>query len=141
MRRFVLGIAAAAALQVGMAAAGEEIVFEPLPPLDLDSVSPEFADEMFGRWAIGSVEGDRHCEIELLREPGTGGMQIDVDADCEAAFPVMADIAAWRLLEGWAVDLVDGERKTRIRFLTPDERYVAWPEIDGIATLERVPLD
>lgn len=136
MRRMVLGLAAVAALQVGAAIAEEDAVFEPLPSLDLDSVDAEFADEMFGRWTIGSAEGDRRCEVELLREPAIGGMQIDIDPGCEAVFPVMADIAAWRLLEGWAIDLTDGERKTRIRFSTPDERYVAYPEIDGIATIE-----
>ena len=140
MRLAVLGFAAVAALQAG-AAAAQEPVFEPLPPLGLDSVDPELADEMFGRWIIGSANGDRQCEVELLREPAIGGMQIDIGPGCEAAFPVMADIAAWRLLEGWAIDLADGERKTRIRFSTPDERYVASPEIDGIVTLERVPLD
>lgn len=140
MRRMVLGLAALAALQGGMAAA-EDVVFEPLPPLDLDGVAPEFAEEMFGRWTIASADGDRSCNVELLREPGIGGMQIDVDPDCAAAFAVMGDIAAWRLLEGWVVDLVDGERKTRIRFSTPDERYVAIPEVDGIATLEPAALD
>jgi len=136
----VLGLAAVAALFAG-AAAAEEAAFEPLPPLDLDSLDPDLADGMFGRWMIASEDGDRICEVELLREPGIGGMQIDVDPGCAAVFPVMADIAAWRLLEGWAIDLVDGERRARIRFSTPDERYVAFPQVDGIATIEPVPLD
>lgn len=140
MRRVVLGLAAAAALQIGAVAAGEP-VFEPLPALDLDGVDPEFADGMFGRWMISSADGDRNCEVELLREPAIGGMQIDIDPGCEAVFPVMGDIAAWQLLEGWAIEIIDGERRTRIRFSTPDERYVADPEIDGIATIEPVPLD
>lgn len=140
MRRMMFGLAAVAALQVGVSAA-EEPVFEPLPPLDLDSIDPGLADDMFGHWTIGSADGDRVCGVELLREPGIDGMQIDVDPGCAAVFPVMDEIAAWRLLEGWVIDLVDGERKTRIRFSTPDERYVAFPEIDGIATIEPAPLD
>ena len=47
----------------------------------------------------------------------------------------MADIAAWRLMESWGIDLVDAERKTRIRFTTPDNDYVAQPETDGIFTI------
>lgn len=140
MRRLVLGLAAFAALQVA-AAAAEEAVFEPLPPLDLAGVDPGLAEDMFGHWIVSSADGERICDVELLREPAIGGMQIDVDPGCEALFPVMGDIAAWRLLEGWVIDLADAERKTRIRFSTPDERYVAFPEVDGIATIEPAPLD
>ena len=53
----------------------------------------------------------------------------------------MADITAWRLLQGWTIDLADAERKTRIRFTTPDDSYVAYPEVDGIFTIEPEPLD
>ena len=63
------------------------------------------------------------------------GSVIDVDPDCAKIFPVMADIAAWRLMENWAIDLADAERKTRIRFTTPDDAYVADPETDGIFTI------
>ena len=53
----------------------------------------------------------------------------------------MGAIAAWRLLEGWTIDLTDAGRKTRIRFSTPDERCVAYPQVDGIATVEPELLD
>ena len=50
------------------------------------------------------------------------------------------------LVEPDAIDrsdrrLADAERKTRIRFSTPDERYVAYPQVDGIATIEPEPMD
>ncbi len=140
MRSGVFGLAAIVALQLG-AARAEEPVFELLQPLDLEAVDPEFAADMFGRWTIGDESGGKTCTVELLRETTIGGMRIDVDPACEAVFPVMADITAWRLLEGWAIDLADAERKTRIRFSVPDERYVAYPDVDGIATIEPVPLD
>lgn len=140
MRFTMLGCVAAAALQFGVAYA-EEPVFEPLPLLDLAEVSPDFADDMFGRWTISDDLAAKTCAVELLREPVIGGMRIDVGPGCAEAFPVMADITAWRLLEGWVIDLADAERKTRVRFSTPDERYVAVPEVDGIATIEPVPLD
>lgn len=140
MRFVMLGYAAIAALHMGTAFA-EEANFEPLPPLDLSEVSPEFADDMFGRWMISDETGKRTCEVRLDREDTIGGMQIDVGPTCEKTFPVMGEIAAWRLSEGWVIDLVDVERKTRVRFSTPDERYVAIPEVDGIETIEPVPLD
>ena len=67
----------------------------------------------------------------LTDEPTIGGSVIAIDPGCEKAFPVMADIAAWRLMESRAIYLVDAERKTRIRFTTPDNVYVAEPETDG----------
>jgi hypothetical protein len=140
MRRLVLGLAAFAVLRLGPAFA-EEPVFEPLPLLDLADVDPGFADDMFGQWTVSDESGAKTCAVNLMREPIIGGMQIEVDPGCATAFPVMGDITAWRLLEGWAIDLADAERKTRIRFSTPDDRYVAYPQVDGIATIEPVPLD
>lgn len=125
----------AVALQLG-AAQAEEPVFEPLQPIDLKSVDPDLAADMFGHWTISDESGRKTCGVELLKETGIGGMQIDVEPRCQSVFPVMGDIAAWRLLEGWTIDFVDAERKTRIRFSTPDDRYVALPEVDGIFTIE-----
>lgn len=134
MRRIVFGLVVLAAGWAGNGFA-EEVVFDPIPPLDLEGVSPEFVDEMFGQWTISSAEGDRTCQVELLEETSIGGMAIDVDPTCVTTFPVMDNVTAWRLLEGWAIDFVDAERKTIMRFTTPDDRYVAYPEIDGIATI------
>lgn len=138
MRFSVFGIVAMMAFQTLPSDAEE---FSSLPSLNLDEVSPEFLDDMFGRWVISDASGVKTCEVTLEREATIGGMQIDVDPECAAAFPVMADITAWRLLEGWTIDLADAERKTRVRFSTPDERYVAIPEVDGIDTIEPAPQD
>jgi hypothetical protein len=135
MRFTILGCVAGVALRLG-AAHAEEPVFEPLQPIDLESVDPDLVADMFGGWTISDESGRKACGVELLREAGIGGMQIDVDPACGTVFPVMGDIAAWRLLEGWAIDLVDAERRTRIRFSTPDDRYIAFPEVDGIFTIE-----
>lgn len=140
MPSVVTGLAVLAALLAGPASAGEP-AFEPLQPLDLETVSPDLAGGMFGRWTISNESGRKSCTVELLKEAGIGGRQIDVDPGCAAVFPVMGDIAAWRLLEGWTIDLVDGGRATRIRFSTPDERYVAFPEVDGIFTIEPASAD
>lgn len=49
----------------------------------------------------------------------------------------MGDIAAWRVNEGWSIDLVDALRKVKVRFETPDERYVAFGEARDIAGMDR----
>lgn len=140
MRRLALfGVAALCLLHGDAALAEEPPVFEELPLLDLETVNKELTDDMFGRWTISDSTAARTCSVELGREWTIGGMQIDIGPECEAAFPVMADITAWRLLEGWAIDLANAERKTVIRFETPDDRYVAYPEIDGIFTIAPAP--
>lgn len=107
-------------------------------PLDLDTVDPAIAADFLGDWTIQNADGSKSCKVTLHKEPVIGGMQIDVDPDCGKAFPVMNDVASWRLLEGWEIVLVDATRKTLIRFFTPDNSYVAEPATDGIFTIVKL---
>ncbi|HWM81175.1 MAG TPA: AprI/Inh family metalloprotease inhibitor [Pseudolabrys sp.] len=116
--------------------------FAPVKPLNIDKVDPSMLTDVFGAWEIRDRSGKRRCKLTLLKETGIGGYQIDVAPNCKAAFPVMDDIAAWRLNEGWSIDLVDGLRKTRIRFETPDSRYIALgskADIAGIDQFDKLP--
>jgi len=140
MRFTVLAVAAAVCLHMGPAFAGD-MALDDLKVLDLDEVDPELVADMFSPWTISNAEGDKDCMVVLKRGQTIGGMEIEVAPNCAALFPVMDDITAWRLMEGWAIDLVDAERKTRIRFETPDDIYVAYPETDGIFTIQPVPRD
>lgn len=140
MRSILLGIAVAACLQSGSALA-EEAAFDELKVIDVDTANPEFVADMFGPWTISNATGDKHCMVVLKRELTIGGMGLELAPDCATSFPVLDDITAWRLMEGWAIDLADAERKTRIRFETPDDIYVAFPDTDGIFTIQPVPRD
>ncbi|MBK1868633.1 AprI/Inh family metalloprotease inhibitor [Aestuariivirga sp. YIM B02566] len=107
-------------------------------PLDLDSVDPAMAADFLGDWSIQNADGSKTCKVTLHKDQVIGGMQIDVDPHCGKVFPVMDDVASWRLLEGWEIVLVDATRKSLIRFFTPDNAYVADPETDGIATIVKL---
>lgn len=109
--------------------------FAPLQPLNLKEVDPAMIGDIFGPWEILDEGGKKRCRIVLTKETTIGGYAIEVADNCKKSFPVMDEITGWRLLEGWAIDLIDATRKTRIRFTTPDERYVATPEVDGISRL------
>lgn len=126
----------AAALLIASPAAAQ---FEPLKPLDLKKVDPAFAGDIFGPWEIRDSSGRKRCRIALKKEQAIGGYAIEVAENCKKTFPVMDEIAGWRLYESWTIDLIDATRKTRVRFSTPDERYVAIPEVDGIAALAKPP--
>ncbi len=107
-------------------------------PLDLDSVDPAMAADFLGDWSIQNADASKTCKVTLTREPTIGGMVIEVDPACGQVFPVMNDVASWRLYEGWEIVLADATRKSLIRFFTPDNAYVAEPGTDGITTIVKL---
>lgn len=133
MRLIRAAMLVAASLVSGTARADD------LPSLDLDALDKTEVADFLGTWRIRNEAGDKSCDVELKREMTIGSMQIDVDPACAKVFPVMEEIAAWRLKEGWAIDLVDAVRQMRLRFYTPDVTYIAAQEIDGIFTIEQLP--
>ena len=134
MRRGFLLIALTACLS---SAAGA-YDFEPVKPLDVKSVDPSMMNDVYGAWEIRDKSGKRRCRINLLKDFGIGGYQIEIAPGCDKTFPIMGDITAWRLLEGWTIDLVDGLRKTRLRFSTPDNRYVAFGDAKDIGGIDEL---
>lgn len=107
-------------------------------PMNLDEVDPAMVADFLGDWTIQNADAGKTCKVTLSREETIGGMVIDVDPECGKVFPVMNDVASWRLLEGWEIVLADATRKSLIRFFTPDNAYVAEPETDGIKTIVKL---
>jgi hypothetical protein len=134
MRRGILLIALTISL-TGRAAAYD---FEPVKPIDVKDVDPAMLSDMYGPYEIRDKSGKKRCRVTLLKDFGIGGYQIEVAPGCDKAFPVMGDITAWQLREGWTVDLVDGLRKTRVRFETPDDRYVPFGDPKDIAGMDEL---
>lgn len=107
--------------------------FEPLQPLDLTEVDPAMTADLYGPWELADESGKKTCRVVLKKTQTIGGSEIEIPPDCARKFPIMGEITAWRLMESWTIDFADATRKTRIRFSTPDERYVAFPDDYGIA--------
>lgn len=112
--------------------------FEPVKPLDISAVDPALLSDVFGAYEIRDKSGQKRCRINLMKEFGIGGYQLDIAPGCDKAFPIMGDLGAWRLLEGWTIDLVDPLRKTRIRFETPDNRYAPFGDDKDIAGMHEL---
>lgn len=106
-------------------------------PMDTSAVDASMLKDFFGRWDIVDATGKKHCPVVLKAATTIGGREIEVSARCIKLFPVLGSITAWQLMDSWGINLLDAERKTRIRFYTPDERYIADPETDGIAGIEQ----
>ncbi|WP_211908928.1 AprI/Inh family metalloprotease inhibitor [Tardiphaga alba] len=126
-----MALAVATALTTGFSSA----FAQDLKLMDTKDVDPAMLKDMYGTWEIQGAGGRKRCRVVLKSESTIGGSQIDVGKDCAKTFPIMGDIAAWRLYENWTIGFADATRKLRIRFSTPDERYVAEPETDGIKTI------
>lgn len=133
MRPKTVMAGAAMALALAMSAGAQEVP----PAMDVEGVDPDMIAAFYGPWQIRDESGARVCDVVLKPEPMIGGSQIEIDPACETVFPVMGEIAAWRLLDGWGIALVDALRETRIVFTTPDETYLAEPGTDGIFTIEQ----
>ena len=107
-------------------------------PIDLETLSEEDLSDILGPWQIRDTDDKKHCKVVLRQGQTIGGSEIEVDPGCAKAFPVMEEITAWRLTEGWSIDLVDAERHTRVHFETPDNSYVDMSDVDDIFTIERM---
>lgn len=134
MHRIALALAAVlSGLPGGGASAQEGPAF-----MDPREVDPAMFKDFLGPWRVESADGAKSCRVVFGSEMTIGGMEITVDPGCAKVFPVMDDIAAWGLLEGWGIAFIDPLRRTRIRFTTPDDTYLAEPETDGIFTIQPV---
>lgn len=134
MRRALVIVALTATL-IGPARAFD---FAPGTPLDVPKLAPAMQASILGTWEIRDKSGKKRCRITLQKEFTIGGYQADVAPGCDKAFPVMADISGWRLLEGWTIDLVDPLRNIRVRFETPDNRYIALGEPKDITDIHEL---
>jgi hypothetical protein len=131
MHSTVLAASLLAALGTAVAHAQDAV------PMNKQDLDPAELKAFYGRWDIRDESGKKRCRVVLKEEDTIGGSEIEVSPKCIKLFPVMEEITAWRLMEGWEIDLVDALRKTRIRFSTPDDRYVAFPETDGIFSIDQ----
>lgn len=110
---------------------------ETLEPIDLATLDETGKSDILGNWIISDEAGAKTCRVTFSAEATIGGYVIEVDPACAAAFPVMDEVAAWRLYENWQIVLADATRKELIRFSTPDDTYLAEPATDGVFTLVR----
>jgi len=96
-----------------------------------------FLKALSGEWIVLGAKRNTTCRVILKNEATIGGSEIIVSPDCTRKFAVMGDITAWRVSERGELHFVDALRKMRVRFQTPDNSYVAIPEVDGIDRLEK----
>lgn len=88
-----------------------------------------------GKWQIQDAGGAKSCDLTLTTGEAIGGYVIEIAETCGETFPVMNEIAAWRMFENGDIVFADATRKERLRFYTPDDSYISVEEVDGIVRL------
>lgn len=106
---------------------------------DAPPATPETIKDYAGQWQVQDAEATKTCNVTLASEEAIGGYVIIAAESCGGTFPVMDEIAAWRMYENGDIVFADAARKERLRFFTPDDNYISVEDIDGIVRL--VPRD
>ena len=69
------------------------------------------AQAVAGVWEISNADRDRICPVNLKTDPAQGGMKLELDPGCAAAFPIMREVVAWTLSND-TLSLIDARQRT-----------------------------
>ena len=100
---------------------------------DAAPAGPALIAEYAGDWQVTDAEATKTCSVTLDAEATIGGSVIVVAPDCAGMFPVMGEIAAWRLYENGDIVFADATRRERLRFYTPDDSYISVEEVEALS--------
>lgn len=106
-------------VRAGAVAALGLAAFVSLPGLCSDSARAEpltSPTHLSGVWRIGEDFSDQSCIARLSTHANPIGYRIDFDIDCRSAFPILADVAAWRPDGEGGVVLVDNDGDTVVDY-------------------------
>ena len=106
-------------------------------PLDMSQMDAKEVQTYLGTWIVKDESGKKKCTVNLTLDKVIGGMKIDVSKKCAKLFPLMGEVMAWRVYEGFEIAFADATRKELIRFYTPDNDYISYKAVDGIFGLDK----
>src|SRR5919108_2262894 len=108
-------------------------------PAFAQSTSSEAARAVVGAWEISNADRDRTCAVVFKADPVPGGLKIEFDRGCAAAFPVTRDIVAWTVAANEVVRLLDAAGKTLLEFSEVESgMYEAERPGEGLYFLQNV---
>jgi Protease inhibitor Inh len=94
----------ALALSAGFAQA------QPAPP------ASDTAQAMVGAWELSNAERDKRCAVTFSLDPVPGGLKLELDPACAAAFPQLRGVAVWTLGRNDVLLLLDGRGTAALEF-------------------------
>jgi len=69
----------------------------------------EAAKEMVGGWEISNAARDKTCLLTFKLDAGAGGLKLELDPGCAAAFPPLKDLSVWAMAPNDGVRLYDSK--------------------------------
>ncbi len=67
------------------------------------------ARAMVGVWEISNAARDKTCPVTFAVDAGDGGLKLELDPGCRAAFPSLKDVAAWAIGPNDSVRLLNSK--------------------------------
>jgi hypothetical protein len=83
---------------------------QPAPPVS------DAAQAMVGAWEISNAERDKRCPVTFSVDPAPGGLKLELDPTCAAAFPQLKDVVVWMLGRNDVLRLLDARGTAAIEF-------------------------
>jgi len=81
--------------------------------------SPPLGDQataLLGSWEFSNADRDKRCTATFSNAAVPGGYKVEFDANCVNLFPIVAQIAGWRLPDNDNLFLFDATGKTLAEF-------------------------
>ena len=83
---------------------------QPAPP------ASDAAQAMVGAWELSNAERDKRCAVTFSLDPAPGGLKLELDPACAAAFPQLRAVAVWTLGRNDVLLLLDGRGTAALEF-------------------------
>ena len=83
---------------------------QPAPP------ASDAAQAMVGAWELSNAERDKRCAVTFSLDPAPGGLKLEFDPACAAAFPQLRAVAVWTLGRNDVLRLLDGRGTAALEF-------------------------
>ena len=97
------------------------------------------AKAVLGPWDFSNADRDRRCTLTLRGETAPGGLKIELDKACTAAFAFLKEVVAWSIAENDFLRLLDAKGKPLLEFSqVEDGMYEAPRPGEGILFLQTV---
>src|SRR5512141_2311440 len=74
------------------------------------------AKAVLGPWDFSNADRDRRCTLTLKGDTTPGGLKIEFDKACVAAFTFLKDVVAWSIAENDFLRLLDAKGKPVLEF-------------------------
>lgn len=74
------------------------------------------ARNMLGSWEFSSADRERLCTATFKPDAAAGGLKVEFDPNCAAAYPLVAGIAAWKFPDNDLLYLLDADGKALAEF-------------------------